>query len=132
MICGPGHQTINGRVTEDFRQTCLVQQGSEFWACQQFKWLILARTTVIILSYFSEVFYILNIFFYKMVPLTEDFNHLIYENQKSQRFQVFRCLVFRSPLYSHHQKSRKSGIQMVIFKTQFVSCFQMVKFSILL
>jgi hypothetical protein len=32
---------------------------------------------------------------------------------------------------SHHLKTGESGIQMVIFRTQFVSSFQMVKLAIL-
>jgi hypothetical protein len=50
--------------------------------------------------------------------------------QENIKFLDF-CIIFRTNQYSHHLKTGQSGIQIVIFWTQFVSGFQMVKSAIL-
>jgi hypothetical protein len=52
-----------------------------------------------------------------------------FENKTNFVQRLFKICECR---YSHHLKTGQSSIQMVIFRTQFVSGFQMVKSTILL
>jgi hypothetical protein len=46
-------------------------------------------------------------------------------------FLLWNTILWSKILYSHHLKTGQSRIQIVIIRTQFVSCFQMVKLAIL-